>query len=391
MMTAAARGGLVVVGGGPAALAAAIGYRAAGGDGPVHLLSADTDPPYNRPPLSKAYLRGVAGDDELALLESREYIARGIRLALGEPVVALDLVARTVTTASGVDLAYGSLVLATGGEPSTLPVPGGDDPRVLRLRSLQQARTLRAAAEDASSAVVVGSGFIGCEAAASLAARGLQVTQVSVERLPQAQRLGEKVGERLAGWLREAGVSLVGGAEVSAVDEGRTVHLDGHDPITADLVLSAVGVKPQSQLAESAGLEVRDGRIVVDGDMRTAVPGVFAAGDVALAHNAVAGRHLAVEHWGEADAMGTVAGTGAAGGAASWDAVPGFWSDIGERTLKYAAWGDGYDTARLVDHDDGAFTVWYGRGGVTVGVLTHRSDDDYERGGELVAQGAALP
>lgn len=380
-----------MVGGGPAAVAAATAYRGAGGGGPVHVLSADTDPPYNRPPLSKGFLRGESGEDALPLQAEREYTAQNVRLALGEPAVRLDLHARTVTAASGAELPFGACVLATGAQPAVLAVPGGDDPRVLRLRSLADGRTLRAAAERASSAVVVGSGFIGCEAAASLAARGLQVTLVSTEPVPQAARLGDEVGERIAGWLREAGVTLLGGAQVRQVIDGRTLHLEAADPVTADLVLTAVGVQPQSRLAAEAGLEVRDGRIVVDGGMRTAVDGVFAAGDVALALNPTAGRHLQVEHWGEADAMGAVAGTGAAGASATWDAVPGFWSEIGARTLKQAAWGDGHDTVRLVDHGDGAFTAWYGQGGVTVGVLTHDADDDYDRGGELVARGAPLP
>jgi len=390
-MTAADRGGLVVIGGGPAALAAAIGYRRGGGAGPVHVLSADTDPPYARPPLSKAYLRGQTSEDSLELQQTRSYNQHGIRVALGEAATALEVEARCVTAASGAEFTFGACVLATGSHASPLPVPGGDDPRVFLLRSLNHARALRAAAQNASSAVVVGSGFIGCEAAASLAVSGLAVTMVSAEALPQAARLGPVVGERVAGWLREAGVTLIGDAQVSAITDGRTVHLAGAEPITGDLVLTAVGVAPQSQLAAEAGLAVRDGRVVVDGHLRTMVAGVYAAGDVALAYNPTAGRHLAVEHWGEAEAMGTVAGTGAAGGDAQWDVVPGFWTEIGERTLKYAAWGDGYDEARLVSHDDDAFTVHYGRGGVTVGVLTHNRDGDYERGAELVAAGAPLP
>jgi NADPH-dependent 2,4-dienoyl-CoA reductase/sulfur reductase-like enzyme len=125
--------------------------------------------------------------------------------------------------------------------------------------------------------------------------------------------------------------------------------------------------------------------------MRSSVPTVLAAGDAALAFNAAAGRHLAVEHWGEALAMGKVAGQTAAGADASWDEVPGFWSTIGGRTLKYAAWGDGFDQAALVDHGSGSFTAWYSRDGVAVGVLTHDADNDYERGQILIEQGRPAP
>ena len=165
----------------------------------------------------------------------------------------------------------------------------------------------------------------------------------------------------------------------------------GAPPIDADLVLFAVGVRPRAELAEAAGLELEGGRIVTDERLCTSAPGVYAAGDVALARNAAAGRRLPVEHWGEALNHGAVAGTQAAGGDAVWDAAPGFWSTIGERTLKHVAWGDGFDEARMVVHAGGAFTVWYGSGGTTVGVLTHERDEDYERGRELVEQGRPLP
>jgi 3-phenylpropionate/trans-cinnamate dioxygenase ferredoxin reductase subunit len=122
--------------------------------------------------------------------------------------------------------------------------------------------------------------------------------------------------------------------------------------------------------------------------MRTALPGVLAAGDVAAAFNAAAGRRLRVEHWGDALGQGEVAGRVAAGADVRWEDVPGFWSAIGHRTLKYAAWGDGYDELR-VTRDGTAFTVWYGRGECVVGVLSHGTDDDYEQGRELIATGAA--
>jgi NADPH-dependent 2,4-dienoyl-CoA reductase/sulfur reductase-like enzyme len=125
--------------------------------------------------------------------------------------------------------------------------------------------------------------------------------------------------------------------------------------------------------------------------MRTTRENVYAAGDVVRAHNPTAGRALAVEHWGEALNMGEIAGRNAAGEDRVWDVAPGFWSTIGTRTLKYAAWGDGFDEARMVEHGHDAFTVWYGRDGVTVGVLAHDRDEDYERGRTLVETGAPLP
>ncbi len=355
---------LVIAGGGPAALAAARGYRDAGGDGDITLVTPEARIPYNRPPLSKDFLRGEMAEDELPIEPAAWYAEHGV-------AVRTDLV--TALKPGEVELRHDTLrydacVLATGSAPTRLPVPNAE--QALTLRSLADAHALRAAAEQADAATVVGSGFIGCEAAASLAMRGLKVTLVSDEEIPHATRLGEEAGRRIAGFLTDLGVKLRLGEQLEAVPDG--------------LVLMATGVRPCGELAGN-------GRIAVDARMRTRTPGVYAAGDVAFAHNARAGRPLAVEHWGEALNMGEVAGRTIAGQDAEWDVAPGFWSTIGAHTLKYVAWGDGFDAARVVDHGGGAWTVWYGRDGVTVGVLTHERDEDYETGRTLIETGAPLP
>jgi NADPH-dependent 2,4-dienoyl-CoA reductase/sulfur reductase-like enzyme len=376
---------LVVIGGGPAALEAVRAYREEGADGEVVLVSDDEHLPYNRPPLSKDFLRGESEEDALPLEDGDFYRHHAIEVRLRTRAVALDPGRRVVTLSGGETLDYGWCVLATGASPKPLPVPGADGPGVRYLRSRRQARELRDAVAAARSAVVVGSGFIGCEAAASLARRGLAVTLVSMEDEPQAARLGGAASQVLRGWLEDDGVSLRLGVQVEAVERGR-VRLHGESSAEGDLLLVAGGVEPAAGLAAEAGLVVEDGRVRVDEHMRSSGTGILAAGDVAFAFNSAAGRHLAVEHWGEALAMGRVAGQTAAGTEASWAEVPGFWSTIGDRTLKYAAWGDGFDDASLVGHGGGAFTVWYSRDGVTVGVLTHDADRDYERGQHLIEQ-----
>jgi len=208
-----------------------------------------------------------------------------------------------------------------------------------------------------------------------------------MEELPQLGRLGRAAAERVAGWLTDA--EVLGLVEVIDIYDGRIVRTRDGD-FEADAVLTAAGVTPRTELAERVGLAIQDGRIVVDERMATGAPGVFAAGDVALAYNPTAGRRLRVEHWGEALRMGEVAGANAVGVDDRWTQMPGFWSEIGERTLKYAASGDGFDRDDLVDHGAGAFTVWYSRAGRVVGVLTHDADDDYDRGQELIASGATL-
>jgi NADPH-dependent 2,4-dienoyl-CoA reductase/sulfur reductase-like enzyme len=153
----------------------------------------------------------------------------------------------------------------------------------------------------------------------------------------------------------------------------------------------AAGVAPRSELAAGAGLELgEDGAVAVDRAMRAGGAGsLLACGDVSRAFNAAAGRSLRVEHWGDALGQGEVAGRTAAGQDAAWSDVPGFWSTIGKRTLKHAAWGDGFDQLRVERHVSGGFTAWYGKAGRLVGVLAHQADEDYERGKQLIADGAS--
>lgn len=160
--------------------------------------------------------------------------------------------------------------------------------------------------------------------------------------------------------------------------------------LACDRVVLAVGAQPRVALARDAGVPVEGGAIVADASMRTGADGVWCAGDVAFATNPSAGRRLRVEHWGEALAQGAIAGRAIAGEDAVWEEVPGFWSTVGHRTLKQAAWGDGWDAAALEPDAEG-FTAWYGRGGRIVGVLTHDHDDDYESGRRKVREGAPWP
>ncbi len=215
------------------------------------------------------------------------------------------------------------------------------------------------------------------------------MTQAAPETVPQESRLGAEAGERLLGALDAMGVRYLGGVNVEAID-GRSVVLDDGAVIDTDLVLAATGVAPNSEVAQTAGLSMEQSRVVVGPDMRSSAEAVFAAGDVALAFNVTADRHLAVEHWQDAIDQGALAGAAAAGQDVKWEAVPGFWSTIGDTTVKYHAWGDGYERSRLMSRDDG-FTVWYETEGAVVGVLTCNGDADYELGEMLIAAGRPAP
>lgn len=375
---------MIIVGSGPAGVAAAESFRQYNTGLPVRIFTADVDLPYARPPLSKEYLRGQTDDVELH--STQWFDDRQIEIYRGAAVDRLHLSERALYVGNERH-SFDTLILACGAAPTAPSVPGGQ--RALLLRSLAEASALRHAARSAASAVVIGSGFIGCEAAASLATRGIPVTLVAPEELPQEKRLGTEAAARLRDLVTDAGARHVGGVAVEEITDAG-VRLDNGVTIDCDLVLAATGVAPQSRLAADAGLQIRDSRVVVGSDMATSAPNVFAAGDVALARHEVAGRHLAIEHWQDATDQGEIAGAAAAGQDMKWDGVPGFWTTIGEATVKYHAWGDGFERRRILDRSDG-FTVWYESGNAVVGVLTHNADDDYDLGERLIAEHRPAP
>ena len=380
---------LLAVGGGPAALSAVRSYREHGGRGPVGIVADERRVPYDRPPLSKDLLRGESGEHELPLEDEPWFSEHGVDLVSGR-AVALDLDRRSITLSGGRELAYATCLLATGAEPARLPVPGADDPAVRVLRSLDDLRDLQHRLASAAEVIVIGSGFIGCEIAASLRLIGHAVTLVSDEPAPNERRLGARAAAEVGGWLRALEVRLVLGAEVTAIGRG-AAGLEvqaGTRRLSGDLVVMATGVAPRTELARAAGLALCQGAIAADSAMRTSAPDVLAAGDTCAAENHAAGRRLRVEHWGDALGQGEIAGRTAAGAPAAWDEVPGFWSTIGGHTLKYVAWGDGFDQVRFEPGAGESFTAWFGRDDRLVGVLTHETDSDYERGRERIANGA---
>jgi 3-phenylpropionate/trans-cinnamate dioxygenase ferredoxin reductase subunit len=374
----------IIVGSGPAAISAAQAFREHNDDVPVRIFTSDSALPYERPPLSKDFLRGET--DDVALHPRSWFTERGIELVQGVELDRIDP-GEGVAVINGDRYSYTALLLATGATPAPLQVAGGE--RALQLRSLSDAERLRAAGSHARSAVVIGAGFIGCEAAASLAHRGVSVTLVAPQDVPQEKRLGRDAGQQLLRLVEQAGVQYVGGVSVDAVHDG-AVQLDSGTRIECGLVLAATGVVPNSGAAEAAGLDIEQSRVVVGADMLTSAPNIFAAGDVALAYNRTAGRRIATEHWQDAADQGAIAGASAAGVDPHWGGVPGFWTSIGDSDVKYHSWGDGYESSRLLLHDDG-FTVWYERAGVTVGVLTLNADDDYDLGERLIKEASPAP
>ncbi|HEX4466552.1 MAG TPA: FAD-dependent oxidoreductase [Solirubrobacteraceae bacterium] len=380
---------VVIVGAGPAGLATVRSYRECGGAAPVTIIGREPLPPYRRPPLTKEFLRGEITAEDLPLERDAWYAEHDVELRLGCEVSAIDPRGGTVQFGEET-LDAAMIVLATGSEPVRPKLPGIEHGRVLSMRALADSELIAERVQAGTRALVIGSGFIGCEIAASLARIGARITLIAQEEAPQQERLGLAAALRIGDWLRELGVELVTGAEVSAIEDGRVALLVDGSRHEGEWVLLGTGARPRGALAKAAGVPVEDGAVLVDAQMR-AGERLLAVGDVAFAHNASAGRRLRVEHWGDALAHGEVAGRTLAGASAAWEDVPGFWSTIGERTLKHAAWGDGYDSSELVGQDDGAFTVWYSRAGALVGVLTHDRDSDYEEGRKRIREEAAAP
>jgi 3-phenylpropionate/trans-cinnamate dioxygenase ferredoxin reductase subunit len=377
---------LLVLGGGPAGFAAARGFRAEGGEGPVAIITDEQRMPYERPPLTKELLRGESEESDLPLEDETWLEHEHVELVSGR-AVTLDIHDRKVGLAGGRELSYKACVLAMGAEPLRLPVPGADHPAVRVLRSLDDLRELQHRLIDGTRVVVIGSGFIGCEIAASLKTRGHSVALITEEPVPNAARLGEEAGAVISGWLADDGVELHLGQPVKSIEHrgGQLIVCAENARVQGTVVVMAAGVRPRSELAALAGLECLDGAIPVDAGMRTHVTSLFAAGDVCFAENAAAARRLRVEHWDDALRHGEIAGRNAAGAGERWDEVPGFWSQIGDHMLQYAAWGDGFDSSDFEERGDHGFAVRYRRAGKLVGVLTHEADEDFDEAKQAIS------
>ncbi len=360
---------IVIVGGGAAGLAAADRLRREGYDGRLTMVSADADPPVDRPNLSKDFLAGTAPDDWMPLRSPEDYRDRRIDLVLGTRITGIDFARREVASAGGRSFGYDRLLVATGADPVRLDVPGAAEGQVHYLRSFADARAIVAGAAKATHALVVGTSFIGLEVAASLRARGLEVHVVGPERVPLERVMGEAVGRFVQGVHEANGVRFHLGCTLARLDGARATLSDG-TPVEADLVVLGVGVRPSLALAEKAGLALDRG-IIVDGELATSAPGVYAAGDVARWPDPHSGASLRVEHWVVAERQGQVAAQNMLGRHVRFDAVPFFWSQHFDAVLNYVGHAERFDEVAI----DGSLesrnaTVRYLAGGKTLATVT---------------------
>lgn len=350
---------VVIVGGGAAGHAAAQTLRLEGYDGPVTLLSADTDPPCDRPNLSKDFLAGTAQPEWIPLQPPEFYREQRIDLQLGAEVAAIEPASRQLRLADGRQLSYGALLLATGAEPIRLQVPGAELPVVHVLRRLADSRALIAAAGSARRCVVVGASFIGLEVAAALRARGLDVDVVAPEARPMERVMGREIGDMVRTIHEGHGVRFHLGATVSGIDKTR-VTLSTGARLPADLVVVGIGVRPATGLAEQAGLAVDRG-VLADEFLQTSVPGIFAAGDIVRWPDPHTGTRIRVEHWVVAQRQGQVAARNMLGRRERFDAVPFFWSQHYDIVIGYVGHAERWDRIEIEGdpaRHDATATFW---------------------------------
>lgn len=377
---------IVIVGGGAAGFACAEMLRRHGYSGTLTMLSDDESAPVDRPNLSKDYLAGNAPEEWIPLRPDDFYSGQKIDLHLATTVDRVDVASRNVFTADGRVFPWDRLLLATGAEPIRLPIPGSEQEHVRTLRSLSDTRALIEKTGPAKSAVVLGSGFIGLEVAASLRARGLEVHVVSLDATPLQAVMGPDVGAYIRSLHEAHGVHFHMATSIAEIGKSDATLRDG-SKLSADIVVIGIGVRPRTQLAAAAGLSVDKG-VLVNDRLETSVPGVYAAGDIARWHASGSDETHRIEHWVVAERQGQVVAENMLGGSVSYNDAPFFWSAHYDTTIRYAGIGMGWDDTRILgDLSAGDCEVQYLREGKVIAVATIGRDS---RALEFAAQWAAV-
>jgi NADPH-dependent 2,4-dienoyl-CoA reductase/sulfur reductase-like enzyme len=373
---------LVVVGSSLAGLRAAETLRQEGFEGRLTMIGAETELPYDRPPLSKKVLAGEWEPERIRLRHADEFASLGLDLLLGQRATSLDTVRRVVTLADDSEVAYDGLVLATGSSPRTLPGQPVLD-GVVTLRTLADSLDLRDRIADGSArVVVVGAGFVGLEVAATARQKGCEVTVLEGAAAPLVRGLGTEMGVAAASVHGRHGVDIRCGVHVKGIEgaDGRVtgVRLADESLIAADVVVVGVGVAPATEWLDGSGLALRDG-VVCDATLFTGAPGVYAAGDCARWPNGTFAGHddleMRIEHWTNAAEQGAAAARNLLAASRGeqptpYESVPFFWSDQFESRIQFVGRAHGGDDVEIVAGSvDGPFVALYGWEGRLRGVL----------------------
>lgn len=353
---------IVIIGAGQAGGWAAATLRAEGYAGRIVLIGDEPHPPYERPPLSKAVLKGEAAPEHTHLMPADRFEALDLDFRPGTTVTAIDRDAREVVLGDGDRVGYDKLLLCTGGAARALPVPGGDLPGVLTLRTLADAEQLKSRLTDGARIVVIGGGWIGLEVAATARQAGADVTVVeAMPRLCQ-RSVPEVISDYLLRLHEGHGVKVLLDSGVRAItqnDDGLDVHISDGPSLPADTVVVGIGLAPHTELAEAAGLDVVGG-VLVGPDCRTSDPDIFAAGDVAVADNPWNGGPIRLESWQNAQDQGIAAAKNALGNEARHEPLPWFWSDQYDVNLQiYGIAKPEHTIVVRGNPDEGQFLVFF--------------------------------
>jgi 3-phenylpropionate/trans-cinnamate dioxygenase ferredoxin reductase subunit len=362
----------VIVGASLAGAKAAQELRDRGFDGDIILIGAEPDRPYERPPLSKDYLRGESDRQKVFVHDEGFYAQQHIELLTGRRATEIDPDTSQVRLDDGRSVRYDKLLLTTGAEPRTLSVPGSELDGILYLRTVADSDALRERLETGARVAVVGAGWIGSEVAASARQKGLDVTLIDPLALPNERIFGEEIGSFYRDVHAQHGVHLALGEGVEAFEgDGKVsgVRTSSGRVVECDFAVVGIGVAPRAQLAAGAGLEIDNG-IAVDEKLQTSAPNVFAAGDVANAWHPFYKRRIRVEHWANALNQGPAAARAMLGEAVSYERIPYFFSDQYEVGMEYSGYATEWDEVVFRgSRDAGEFVAfWVKDKGVVAGM-----------------------
>lgn len=354
-------GRIIIIGAGQAGAQAAASARQAGFDGEILMFGAEKEPPYQRPPLSKAYLQGELAAERLSLRPPAFYEQQQIDLKTGVRVAAIKPGAKIIVTEKGDEFSYDRLLIATGAPPRQLDCQGSDLPGVHRLRTIADSDALRPALSSGGRLVIIGAGYIGLEVAASARKAGRDVTVLEMADRVLARVAGREISSFFADLHRAKGVDLRLGAALRSFEGTARVEaavLESGERIACGAVLIGVGARPSTRLAEEAGLRLANG-VWTDEHAQTSDPSIYAAGDCASHPSPIYGRRMRLESVPNAIEQAKVAGVNLAGGSAVYDAVPWFWSDQYDAKLQTVGVFEGADRT-IVRGDIAArkFSVW---------------------------------
>lgn len=382
----------LLIGGGVAAAGCAAELRRRGAEGSILLVGRETEPPYDRPPLSKDYLRGESERADAHVQERGWYGENGIDLLIGKSVMSLDPDSRVAKVQGGEEVRFGTALLATGAMVNILRVDGAQLEGIHYLRAFGNADSIRDDVESAERVVCVGGSYIGAEVAASLTEMGKSVTIVEIEDIVMSRAFGEEVGRYFHELLESKGVEIVSGETVAAFEGDErvgSVLTESGREVPCDAVVVGAGVRPDTMLAGRAGLEVGDG-ITCDTALQTSVQGIFAAGDCCSYASEIHGRRLRVEHWDVAFHQGRHAARGMLGDLEPYRVVPYFFSDLADwASLEYVGPAERWD--ELIwrgGRESGEFSAWYLDAGRVVAALSVGRSEDLQDARRLIESAA---